>query len=139
MITHEDTNYRIFISTDSMDCFICRKGGHVAKNCPNIRQSPITLNNSEGTTNEETVPEIISTHQTNENIDQQNEEFEENQNTIITQIHTEIWQGECGGNKKRPLFPSCSKDTSQVTYKSPPNTFDIRKTRGHNGGPQIYR
>ena len=33
-ITHEETNYRIYLSTDSTLCFTCKQAGHVAKICP---------------------------------------------------------------------------------------------------------
>lgn len=34
LITHDNTTYRIFISTDSMECFVCKKTGHISSNCP---------------------------------------------------------------------------------------------------------
>lgn len=34
LVNHDDTDYRIFLSFDEMTCFLCRKNGHIAKNCP---------------------------------------------------------------------------------------------------------
>ncbi|CAG5102890.1 Similar to Transposon TX1 uncharacterized 82 kDa protein (Xenopus laevis) [Cotesia congregata] len=33
-IIFEETTYFIYLSTDSISCFICKKEGHLAKNCP---------------------------------------------------------------------------------------------------------
>ncbi|CAI6352078.1 unnamed protein product [Macrosiphum euphorbiae] len=35
LINYDDTNYRIFISDDSLTCFLCKTQGHIASNCPN--------------------------------------------------------------------------------------------------------
>lgn len=32
-IYHEDTEYRIYFSSDNMICFLCKKQGHLARNC----------------------------------------------------------------------------------------------------------
>lgn len=36
-ISHDDTKYYIYPSTDSPKCFVCKKEGHVAKNCPEAK------------------------------------------------------------------------------------------------------
>ncbi|XP_041968412.1 uncharacterized protein LOC121740573 [Aricia agestis] len=33
-IQYEDTNYWIYVSNESMKCFVCNTMGHLAKNCP---------------------------------------------------------------------------------------------------------
>lgn len=33
MISFDDSNYRLYLTTDSMECYRCRKPGHLAKNC----------------------------------------------------------------------------------------------------------
>lgn len=48
LISYEDTNYRIFLSTDNMECFVCKEQGHIASNCPNNQEIlPSTLNTQE--------------------------------------------------------------------------------------------
>lgn len=39
VVTYEDTSYRIFLSTDHMECFICREQGHISSNCPRNEQT----------------------------------------------------------------------------------------------------
>lgn len=41
LITHEETNYRIFISTDTT-CFACKQKGHMANKCPNKAENTTT-------------------------------------------------------------------------------------------------
>lgn len=35
VINFEDTTYRVFLTFDELTCFVCKKNGHIAKNCPN--------------------------------------------------------------------------------------------------------
>ncbi|KAG5889041.1 hypothetical protein JTB14_009446 [Gonioctena quinquepunctata] len=44
LVTYEGTEHRIFLSTDRMECFVCRQSGHIANNCPNQIPNPQTLN-----------------------------------------------------------------------------------------------
>ena len=34
-VNYDDTSYWIFISTDNLQCFQCKREGHLAKHCPN--------------------------------------------------------------------------------------------------------
>lgn len=44
LIQFEGTDYRIFLSTDKMECFLCKHVGHIASTCPN---PPIISENKE--------------------------------------------------------------------------------------------
>lgn len=35
LITHDNTPYRIFISTDKLECFMCKQPGHTVEACTN--------------------------------------------------------------------------------------------------------
>lgn len=35
LINYEDTNYRIFLSDDSLTCYLCKAQGHIASHCSN--------------------------------------------------------------------------------------------------------
>lgn len=39
LVQHDGNDSRIFLSTDRMECFICKQTGHVASNCPNPQTS----------------------------------------------------------------------------------------------------
>lgn len=45
-INHEDTQYWIYISTDTLSCFLCKKEGHIAKSCPMNLTHNITNSNN---------------------------------------------------------------------------------------------
>lgn len=42
LIHYEGTNFRIFITDDTITCFLCKQLGHLSSNCKNIQ---ITSNN----------------------------------------------------------------------------------------------
>lgn len=44
-VSFEGTNYWIYISSDSLKCFMCNTLGHLAKNCPDKILNPIEINN----------------------------------------------------------------------------------------------
>lgn len=39
IIAHDDTNYRIFITSDGLVCRICKQHGHIANRCPSSNNS----------------------------------------------------------------------------------------------------
>lgn len=45
LINYEDTNYRIFLSDDSLNCFICQSQGHIASQCTNQNISSSKISN----------------------------------------------------------------------------------------------
>lgn len=57
LLTHDNTAYRIFLSTDRMECFLCKQHGHIATKCPNTitpslsqNSQPIQVSNTISTT-----------------------------------------------------------------------------------------
>ena len=42
LINHDDTQYRIFASTNKPNCFLCKQESHVAKDCSNPHQPTAT-------------------------------------------------------------------------------------------------
>lgn len=53
-ITYEETNYRIFMSTETFMCHICKQQGHIARNC---QSTQTTTPNSQST---EQIPQTSS-------------------------------------------------------------------------------
>lgn len=43
LITHNEITFRIFLSTDEMKCFVCKKVGHIASKCPTYNSNDITV------------------------------------------------------------------------------------------------
>lgn len=43
-IQYEDNNYRIFLSTESFICHICKEQGHIARKCPSQNNQPEGIN-----------------------------------------------------------------------------------------------
>lgn len=39
LIPYEDTIYRIFLSADNMECFLCKERGHISSTCPRANQA----------------------------------------------------------------------------------------------------
>lgn len=42
LINYDDTNYWIYITNESMKCFVCNGMGHLAKHCPQSNQPPMS-------------------------------------------------------------------------------------------------
>lgn len=38
LVNYDDIEYRIFLTFDEMNCFICKNSGHIARNCPNANR-----------------------------------------------------------------------------------------------------
>lgn len=47
VIPFEGTHYRIFLSNETMECFLCKQAGHIANNCPNTTQLPKSSSEAE--------------------------------------------------------------------------------------------
>ena len=71
-INHDNTDYWVYFGTDSTCCFICKKIGHIAKLCPQIKpsNSPIemvTETNTEITPITSAIPNEQTNHDTEDN------------------------------------------------------------------------
>lgn len=44
LVQHDDSTYRLFLSTDGMKCYLCRQPGHLATQCPNGNDHSIVQN-----------------------------------------------------------------------------------------------
>lgn len=101
-VNYDETSYWIFISTDNLTCFQCKREGHLAKHCPNsTNESQQQINSSSlstqlrDTNNEESLPPLITERQLSLN--------EEYKGTTRSKI-----------SNKRPLSTS-SNSSSQLT------------------------
>ncbi|KAI4473600.1 hypothetical protein M0802_016035 [Mischocyttarus mexicanus] len=71
-ITYEDTTYWIYVSSDNISCFLCKKEGHIAKNCSEKPLNPpsVPLISSEIISNS-TTPTIKYTELDHQQIQEQ--------------------------------------------------------------------
>ncbi|KAI4473072.1 hypothetical protein M0802_016337 [Mischocyttarus mexicanus] len=71
-ITYEDTTYWIYVSSDNISCFLCKKEGHIAKNCSEKPLNPpsVPLFSSEIISNS-TTPTIKHTELDHQQIQEQ--------------------------------------------------------------------
>lgn len=115
IVSFEGTQYRIFLSGESMECFLCKQIGHIANNCPN-------------TTHQQTYPQshtqtITDQQSQNESAITQNQPHTTETSTVEPGI-------------KRPHSPTLSTVSSNNANKTsetehlelmPPPTQDITK------------
>lgn len=89
-INYEDTIYRIFLSFDQITCFLCKREGHIAKNCPSSEASnPKTQNDTVDTvdfTDDVEIAEKVHPNHT----DSENESTEEIQPTPQPTVEQQI-------------------------------------------------
>ncbi|CAH2097714.1 unnamed protein product [Euphydryas editha] len=57
-LSYEDTNYWIYFSSESMLCFMCKKVGHIVKNCPENANRPPIDETRRSTTDTLTTPQM---------------------------------------------------------------------------------
>ena len=128
LINHDDTQYRIFASTDKLNYFLCKQEGHVAKDCSNPPQP--TATNRAKTTEPE-----------NKQIQDKTHEYTNTANNINTPPNiSNITEIETTNNHRKTLletddltdFPiikdclsvstdSCSEDGNKYPFLSPTN------------------
>lgn len=110
IIPHEEINYRIFLSHDNMECFICKKTGHISNNCPNTAQSlPRLPHTQQEKTNNTDGPSQADISEIN-NINIDHTPHKDNTLTMEQPTMESTTQQET--TKKRPLTPSTSTTES---------------------------
>jgi len=78
-ITSDNTTYRIFVTDDTVTCFLCKRTGHVSSSCKTSYTSKILLENT-GTSNKLSATDNITHHTTGNPLDI-NEKPNESQTT----------------------------------------------------------
>lgn len=141
LIKFDDTDYRIFLSTDNMECFICKKQGHVANNCPNSEQafpelSPTSSTKAELTKKRPPPSSPTSTAQSEPEFHP--EEQPESATTLPTpsqqqtqkpnkdtspQFHKDKKQRR--SNSAERNIPTASKNELENIFRSKPNRFSL--------------
>ena len=109
LINHDNTQYRIFASTDKLNCFICKQEGHVAIDC-NSPSQPTT-------TNQEKTLELNikhTQHSTHEHVNTENDS-----NTIQTSPDIP---------PPPPISNKINNDITNNSQKSLPETGDQMTT-----------
>lgn len=141
LLMFEETNYRIFITPDTVKCFICNDLGHISKNCPNSTETP-NLGATEETPHQ--VPETIITGTTNPvSADLHQDSSRGSEISILTQppIITTVEQTIFSSNTahttvdsvKRPLsVSSIGSSVSRVNENPPPKPKNRRKKKRKN-------
>lgn len=71
VITHNNTSFRIFLTTDELKCFLCKQVNHIAKNCPTANTTTLmdtTSNIPSQTPNEQTNTRMETVHNDRTNL-----------------------------------------------------------------------
>lgn len=64
ILNYEDTAYHIFVTTDKMTCFLCKKEGHTSKYCPFNKIKTTTTPNTDNTTPQESAQTLTQEQKT---------------------------------------------------------------------------
>lgn len=121
-IEHEQTTYWVYPSTESVKCFICKQEGHVAKNCKNNEDHPISNDTSKETpfTNAKETIETAS-HTSNANVPHELTNKTQNGATENTETvqNMEIDQTPMSLKRTREEITDTSSSISNETMKEP--------------------
>ncbi|XP_058809739.1 uncharacterized protein LOC131674937 [Phymastichus coffea] len=102
-ITYEETQYWVYLSTESAHCFVCKQYGHIAKVCPHAsltQANNTTINNARNQENAELAQNQHILH----------DSHSEQQMDIENQIR----------GQKRPPPSSITSDATSGTQTTPP-------------------
>lgn len=82
LILHDNTQYRIFISKDNVSCFLCKREGHIAKQCDNVLNTLSTnINENIGLTEPNTIHTTYTNSSTNDDMHKADDQTEPLQQT----------------------------------------------------------
>ncbi|KAK2578088.1 hypothetical protein KPH14_001321 [Odynerus spinipes] len=107
LITHDETQYRIFVSSDKVSCFVCKQEGHVANQCP-TNTKPTLLNND----NAEPLVTNNSTDQTKKVI---NNDISNTENQVESEQQISINPNTNNNTNKRAYSTSTEATSPTIT------------------------
>lgn len=128
VIQYEETQYRIFLSYDSLVCFQCKEKGHVAKHCPQnetLRETA-EINNTDDTEGNHLISGPLN-QPTNDEQETVSRDLTLLQTTSATEIVTTV----TSASKRPPSPSSCSGNSSQVSetlFKKPDESSMMKHT-----------
>lgn len=108
-VNYDNTTYWIFVSSDKLMCFLCKKEGHMAKQCPTLsnKESSVSLNNTFSQEDQNTSKNLPLEPQSKNIITSL-----KNDNNIILTSPNKL--------SKRPLSESASSESTHVPIESDP-------------------
>lgn len=113
-IDFEETNYWIYFSSDTMNCFICKKDGHVASKCPDNTNDTEVLNQKTQESTETQMPkrphpptesstatDVMEPETTEENCISNNENSDDDFDKSSQASSDEVYKSKSGKKLKR--------------------------------------
>lgn len=137
-INHDETTYWIYLSTDSMKCFICKENGHAAKNCPTQVQTNTVVSDELNIENSQQTHTIEQTQTFVQNIDlatQEDKNIPMN-STDLTQLGLKRTHSEVSSADS--LAPLDKKQLFLPDFKKPPaKEAKIQPKKGNDQGNSL--
>jgi hypothetical protein len=129
IVNYDNTDFRIFLTDDTLTCYLCKQTGHTSNYCKKeLNSTNTTINITKKATTEENIP-ITSSNSTQENnkIEEYVNDIPKNSHNLNTLIQSNTTT--CLPNiqtKRSP--PSSSCPTSPAT-PNPPETYPNNENR----------